>query len=207
MRCRKRRPSPDGGTGVIRRRASPQVFLALPLTAVDPPDPDRLVVVLHLDDSAPSADQDYRRTWNGVLRLYNLLQFLPSSLWTTALGVRRDVYPEGAIPEPAVIAPDSTAPDSTTWADAMSLADVELRATMEALAARGVLSPEVGFELIDTVGEVSAEAELAWEVERGAVLFADQEGQRFAEAGWRTFQAAAPDLVEAIFAWWTEVRS
>lgn len=179
-----------------------QVFLALPLAAVDPPDPDQLVVVLHLDDSAPSADQDYRREWNGVLRLYNLLQFLPSSLWTTAMGVWRDLYPDFAIPEPVV-----TAPYSTEWADAMSLADVELRSTMEVLAARGVLPPEGGFELIDAVGEVSAEAELAWEAERGVVLLADQEGQRFAEAGWRTFQANAPDLVEAISAWWTEVRS
>ena len=179
-----------------------QVFLALPLAAVETPDPDQLVVVLHLDDSARSADQDYRREWNGVLRLYNLLQFLPNGWWTTALGVQRDMYPEFAIPEPAV-----TAPYSTEWADAISLADVELRSAMEALAARGVLPPEVGFELIDAVGEVSAEAELAWEAERGVVLLADQERQRFAEAGWRTFQAGAPDLVEAIFAWWTEVRS
>ena len=179
-----------------------QVFLALPLVAVDPPEPDQLVVVLHLDDSAHSADQDYRRTWNGVLRLYNLLQFLPNAWWTTALGVQRDSYPEFATPEPEV-----TVAYSQEWADAISLADVELRTTMEALAARGVLPPEVGFELIDTAGEVSAEAELAWEAERGVVLLADQEGQRFAEAGWRTFQAGAPDLVEAISAWWTEVRS
>ena len=179
-----------------------RVFLALPLAAVDPPNPDQLVVALHLDDSARSADQDYRRTWNGVLRLYNLLQFLPNAWWTTTSGVRRDSYPEFATPEPEV-----TAAYPREWADAISLADVELRTTMEALAARGVLPPEVGFELIDAAGEVSAEAELAWEAERGVVLLADREGRRFAEAGWRTFQADAPDLVETISAWWTEVRS
>ena len=179
-----------------------RVFLALPLAAVDPPNPDQLVVALHLDDSARSADQDYRRTWNGVLRLYNLLQFLPNAWWTTTSGVRRDSYPEFATPEP-----DVTAAYPREWADAISLADVELRTTMEALAARGVLPPEVGFELIDAAGEVGAEAELAWEAERGVVLLAGQEGQRFAEAGWRTFRADAPDLVETISAWWTEVRS
>ena len=179
-----------------------RVFLALPLAAVDPPNPDQLVVALHLDDSARSADQDYRRTWNGVLRLYNLLQFLPNAWWTTTSGVRRDSYPEFATPEPEV-----TAAYPREWADAISLADVELRTTMEALAARGVLPPEVGFELIDAAGEVSAEAELAWEAERGVILLADQEGRRFAQAGWRTFQADAPDLVETISAWWTEVRS
>ena len=52
-----------------------------------------------------------------------------------------------------------------------------------------------------------AEAELAWEAELGAVLLAEQEPQPFAEAGWRTFRADAPDLVETILAWWKEDRS
>ena len=64
-----------------------QIFLALPLTAVEPPDPDELIVALHLDDAARSADQDYRREWNGVLRLYNLLQFLPNGWWTAVPGI------------------------------------------------------------------------------------------------------------------------
>ena len=199
-------PEETAFAGRGRWRATPpdfaQVFLALPLAAVDPPEPDALVVVLHLDDSARSADQDYRRAWNGALRLYNLLQFLPNGWWTTASGVRRDSYPEFVIPEPVV-----TGSGSTEWADAISLADDELRSTMEALATRGVPPPEVGFELIDAVGEVSAEAELAWEAERGVVLLTEQERQRFAEAGWRTFQASAPGLVEAISAWWAEARS
>ena len=179
-----------------------EVFLALPLTAVEPPNPDKLIVALHLDDAARSADQDYRREWNGVLRLYNLLQFLPSSLWTTALGVQRDSYPEFTVPEPG-----ASPPYSEEWTEAMSLADVALRSAMEALAVAGISTPEIGFELADSTGEVIAEAELAWEAERGAVLLTGQEPQPFAEAGWRTFRADAPDLVETILAWWQEVRS
>ena len=179
-----------------------QIFLALPLTAVEPPDPDKLIVALHLDDAARSADQDYRREWNGVLRLYNLLQFLPNGWWTTALGVRRDSYPEFTVSEPGM-----PAPYSGEWAEAMSLADVALRSTMEALAVADIPPPEIGFELVDSAGEVIAEAELAWEAERGAVLLAEQEPQPFAEAGWRTFRADAPDLVETIRAWWREDRS
>ena len=179
-----------------------QIFLALPLTAVEPPDPDKLIVALHLDDAARSADHDYRREWNGVLRLYNLLQFLPNGWWTTALGVRRDSYPEFTVSEPG-----TPAPYSGEWAEAISLADVALRSTMEALAVADIPPPEIGFELVDSAGEVIAEAEFAWEAELCAVLLADQEPQPFAEAGWRTFRADAPDLVETIRAWWQEDRS
>ena len=181
---------------------SAQIFLALPLTAVEPPDPDKLIVALHLDDAARNADRDYRREWNGVLRLYNLLQFLPNGWWTTALGVQRDSYPEFTVSEPG-----ASAPYSREWAEAMSLADVALRSAMEALAVADIPPPEIGFELVDSAGEVVAEAELAWEAELGAVLLAEQEPHPFAEAGWRMFRADAPHLVETVLAWWKEDRS
>ena len=179
-----------------------QIFLALPLTAVESPDPDKLIVALHLDDAARSADQDYRREWNGVLRAYNLLQFLPNGWWTTALGVQRDSYPEFTVSEPG-----TPALYSGEWAEAISLVDVALRSAMEALAVADIPPPEIGFELVDSAGEVIAEAELAWEAELCAVLLAEQEPQPFSEAGWRTFRADAPDLVETILAWWKEDRS
>ena len=178
-----------------------QVFVAIPLAAVDPPDPDRMMVALHLDDAAPSVVQDYRREWNGVLRLYNLLQFLPNGWWTTASGVEYDLYPELLIAEPAIETPDRGA-----WAAAMSLADPKLHPAMEALAAGGIPPPDVGYELGGPDGEVVAEAELAWETERGAVLLAPEAQQPFAEGGWRAFPADTSDLTEAILAWWAEGR-
>ena len=75
---------------------------------------------------------------------------------------------------------------------------------MEALAVADIPPPEIGFELVDSAGDVIAEAELAWEAELGAVLLAEQEPQPVAEDGWRTFRADAPDLVETILAWWQE---
>ena len=178
-----------------------QVFVALPLAAVEPPDPDGMMVALHLDDVAPAENHDYRREWNGVLQLYNLLQFLPNGWWTTSSGVERDLYPE--LP---VSAPVMETPDWGAWAEAVSLADAKLHSTMEALAANGIPPPEVGFELAGPGGDVVAEAELAWETERGAVLLAPDARQPFEEAGWRTFPADATDLTEAILAWWTEGR-
>ena len=182
--------------------AHAQVFVALPLAAVESPDPDGMMVALHLDDAAPSEHRDYRRGWNGVLRLYNLLQFLPNGWWTTTTGVEQDLYPELPIPDP-----DLETPDSGEWAEAISLADAKLHSTMEVLAAEGIPPPEVGFELAGPEGEVVAEAELAWEAERGAVLLAPEAVQPFEETGWRTFPADATDPAEAILNWWKESRS
>ncbi len=155
-----------------------QIFVAIPLAAVEPPDPESMMVALHLDDAAPPESQDYRREWNGVLRLYNLLQFLPNGWWTTTSGVERDLYPE--LPPPDLDPdPGTETPDRSEWAEAMSLADAGLHSTMEALAAGGIPPPDVGFELAGPGGEVVAEAELAWEAARGAVLLSP-EAQRSA---------------------------
>ena len=75
-----------------RWRGTPPVFsetfLALPLDSLEHADPTELRVALHLNDLETGHD-GYQREWNGVLRLYNLLQFLPNAWWTTAKGVER----------------------------------------------------------------------------------------------------------------------
>ena len=64
------------------------LLLALPLDALEHADPTQLRVAVHLNDVETRPD-GYRQEWNGVLRLYNLLQFLPGASWTTAKGVGR----------------------------------------------------------------------------------------------------------------------
>ena len=68
-----------------------ELFLALPPDALEHADPTELRAALHLDDTETTAD-GYQREWNGVLRLYNLLQFLPNTCWTTAKGVGRNPH-------------------------------------------------------------------------------------------------------------------
>ena len=175
-----------------------QLFLALPHTALprtgnEAPKPDEMVVALHLDDAAQSEDQDYRRDWNGALRLFNLLQFLPNSWWTTALGVERHSYPE--FPERK---PVEAMPGQSDWEEAMSLAAAELHSVMKALASMVFPAPEVGFELTNATGLVVAEAELAWAAKLIAVLLPHQDQQAFLAAGWRTFPPGAADLATAL---------
>ena len=170
-----------------------QLLLALPLDAVETPEPEELIVALHLNDAAQSEHQGYREEWNGVLRLYNLLQFLPNAWWTTDLGVQRDIYPEFAPVEPE---PETMV--SGEWAESISLAVPELLPSMRELAGKGVPSPEVGFELTNSSGQVVAEAELAWEARQVAVLLPDQDHIPFDEAGWRTLQVDDPALASAL---------
>ena len=170
-----------------------QLLVALPLDAVETPEPEELIVALHLNDAAQSEHQGYRQEWNGALRLYNLLQFLPNAWWTTVLGVRRDLYPEFAPFEPEL-----ETPVSGEWAESISLAVPELHPTMRELAGKRVPPPEVGFELTNSSGQVIAEAELAWEARRVAILLPDQDHIPFDEAGWRALQADDPALASTL---------
>ena len=172
-----------------------ELALALPLAAVDAAEPDALLAVLHVND-ALLAETDARALWNGVLRLYNLLQFLPGAWWTTAMGVDRGNYASfGA----TVGAGDAELNDSA-WAEAASLANSELREVLLQMAEMGMPVPEVGFELADSAGRVVAEAELAWPDERLAVLLGEESTVPFEEADWQVVAAGSSDLVATLAA-------
>ena len=178
-----------GGTGAWLDDSKPftDLFLALPLAAVEPPDPAQLLAILHLrDDDASCHHADYRPAWNGALRLFNLLQFLPNAWWITQQGVQGGRYPEFA---PAGQPPPDDRPptESTAWDMAMELAVEALHGAMQHWAANGLPAPEVGFELADKAGRVLAEAELAWTKHRVALLQGEQakKAALFEQAGWQ----------------------
>ena len=178
------------------------LLVALPLAAVQQGDPDAAAIAVHLhDDEASRESAHYRRTWNGVLRLFTLLQFLPGAWWTTRVGVERDVYPEFApvAGSPAAPAPGS-GPRSDEWREVIELASPALQALLEDLSTRGAPVPEAGFELPGSTGAVLAEAELGWPENEVAVLLADQQAQAdaFKQAGWRVFAADVNGLAEAV---------
>ena len=175
------------------------LFLALPLSAVRNGEPDDMAAIVHLhDDEASRAHLRYRPLWNGVLRLYNLLQFLPGAWWTTRGGTERNLYPEYAStvqPSPVSVPPDG-------WEEAMELTVPELRPAMEQWSALGLPLPEVGYELSGPAGRVIAEAELAWPERTIAVVLAEYPDSKspFEKAGWRVFEGDAEKLVEAVAA-------
>ncbi len=208
-------PWDSGAAGAEPTVASQVValFAVLRLGALEDLDPAGLLTAVYLDDAEASADpgrpdSEYRRAWNGVLRLFNLVQFLPQGWWTTRSGVAGGLYPEFA---PLDARSPSPEPWPDEWADAARYTAPQLRPALRELASilatapakqtgQGGLahipSPEPGFELADETGQVVAEAELAWPSRRTAVLLPEQDVHKmhFERAGWRVFTADAEGL-------------
>ena len=163
------------------------LFLALPLAAIQSAEPDAATAVLHLhDDEASRGGKDYRRFWNGALRAFNLLQFLPGGFWTTRLGIERQRYPEFSAPLDPPPVPDVA---GEAWREAVEIAAPDARSLLREIAEGGAPVPEIGFELAGDGGTVVAEAEAAWPDLKVAVLLPEQESgaDAFREAGWRVF--------------------
>ena len=193
-----------GGAGAWLDESAPfaDLLLALPLAAVERPDPTKLLAILHLRDDAASRNAaNYRSAWNGVLRLFNLLQFLPGAWWITHEGVKAGSYPEFA---PAGPPPADTAEQTVPgeWEAAMELTVETLHGAMDVWATRGLWVPEVGYELAGTAGRVLAEAELAWPGQQVAVLHGEQTvgAAAFEHAGWRVYSTGedGDDLAERV---------
>ena len=178
-----------GGDGPV------EFFLAMPLSAVRRGEPDAMTAVVHLrDDEASRQTKGYRQLWNGALRAFNLLQFLPGGFWTTRLGVQGERYPEFAPPR-------ETAPadGGEPWEEALEMADREIRPLLRELAERGAPAPELGFERTGRDGAVVAEAEAAWPSRRVAVLLPDQRrgSSGFRKAGWTVVVSPGADAAAA----------
>ena len=190
-----------GGSGVWLDAAPAfaDLFVAVSAEAIRRREPDDMSAVVHLhDDETNRESPDYRPVWNGVIRLFNLLQFLPNAWWTTRLGVKRHVYPE-------YVRVDSAPPGDLPreeWKEALALVAPELRPAMKHWSGLDLPAPEVGFELTGPEGRVLAEAELAWPDWKVAVLLAEQRvwAASFEEAGWTVLDSAAENLTESVAA-------
>lgn len=76
------------------------------------------------------------------------------------------------------------------WEDALERVLSALRPGLHALALAGVDLPELGYELVDAKGEVSADCELAWIAPKRVVLRDDQFDlcDAWEAAGWQVVQ-------------------
>lgn len=183
------------------------LMLAVPPSALQRFDPGGMWAAIHLiDDDTSRARADYRASWNGVLRLFNLLQFLPLAWWTTRRGVEANLYhklPPKSHSWMTDASDDPHGPETTTaWTDALRYANAELHSDLRRLRESDVPPPEVGFELTGPTGRVLAEAELGWEDHQVAVLMTNRRHDRgvFEKRGWRVLLASADNLANSISA-------
>lgn len=183
------------------------LFLAMPPSALERLDPKAMWAAIHLhDDEASREREDYRVAWNGMLRVFNFLQFLPLAWWTTRRGTEANLYDGLPAESHAWLGDDPRPTDdpetTSAWADALRFAADELGPVLRQLQARELPPPVVGCELTGSRGRVMAEAELGWTDHRVAVLMMEQasDSVTFEAHGWRVLLAPADDLVDSLVA-------
>lgn len=173
---------PRGNSSVPQIR----LFAAAEQSVIQNENPAGAMVVCGLMDSEESrSGNDFESAWVGYLRLHNIFQFLPRTVFVTQEGlagkVHRRIRPTMAV---SVDAPTTVADGE--WRELKDLCDAELHELLDALAEAGVPVPEAGFELLDSDGIVRGEAELGWSELRVAFLDSGREAYRpvFEAAGW-----------------------
>ncbi|MCB0288743.1 MAG: DEAD/DEAH box helicase [Calditrichaeota bacterium] len=147
-----------------------RLFAFAEKSAVQQSAVDQLWLAARLfDDAGQIVKSSFRPAWNGFLRLFNYLQFIPQSLYVSSQGIAAGEY------APFEIELEDLATETDTGSNAAlealkSLTDPLLHPLLDDLHQGGLPLPEAGYELCDRRGMVVATAELGWPAQRIALL-------------------------------------
>jgi DEAD/DEAH box helicase domain-containing protein len=150
-----------------------------------------------LDDGATLREHpDFKRHWNGILRLLTLMQFLPGAVVLSSSAIHADLHER--IDLRAALRGDLDADldiqaEDQAWQEVRELSLPEALPVVDVLAQTALPAPEVGYELPDDRGAVAGMVEYAWPDHHLALLADTQEGARPAlEArGWTVWSLSA----------------
>lgn len=128
-------------------------------------------------------ESDFESIWNGYLRLYNLLQFLPQALFVTDKGMSTGVFSKIKPKKPEKGAPGE---EKSAWDEVRELTDPSIHPLLARMVDMNWPVPVPGYELANSQDVVVATAELAWPDQRVAFLKADEQGGKsfFTDDGW-----------------------
>jgi DEAD/DEAH box helicase domain-containing protein len=177
-------------------------FMVIGRDAVNEKDADKMRFICSLVNYTEQREKKkFESHWNGFLRLLNLFQFLPHCLFSTAEGFDENAFQSEEVelePEISVSAFENA---EDGWREALFLCDVVFHDLLNRLRKNNWLPPEIGFELINSKGEIVAEAELAWIANKIAVLSETQTEHLgiFKSDDWEVFT-----LVEALSHDWEQ---
>lgn len=134
----------------------------------------------------------FESSWTGVLRAFNLFQFLPWAFVMSKQGIRKGLYEEAATTARPSEKPEGDPYFKKEWEEIRRLVDQALYSLIDCLAANNCPVPEPGYELMAETGEIIACAGLAWEELQIALLREEEIGYRplFESADWRVFLVA-----------------
>jgi DEAD/DEAH box helicase domain-containing protein len=157
-----------------------------------------LRVHLALDDVSATMDEQYETDWAGFWGASNLLQFLDGFSLASSAGLQRGLYTP-----PLGLRRLSVADQALPWAELaeLSLLEPEQLAKLEAA---GLPLPQSGIELKDDLGAVVAEAELAWEDRKVALIVDPSDQQAATGQGWQVIDVVSPKNIELLAEWLAE---
>jgi len=185
--------------GAIQQSGQPlHILIYLPNTARTPDEiAEQVQVIIRLDDSEHQRNQaNFKLAWRKSLLTANLFQFLTDFNFRSTELIAQ--YPKPEIIE--VPQPITTEQDSN-WDEVFEFVAPECLDLLNECQKIGVDTPIVGFELLNSSGQIIATAELAWEQKQIALLLPDQEDdlQIFMDNGWQTFLSVQQDeLLEIV---------
>ncbi len=154
--------------------------------------------VVLLDEAGAEKEEDLHLAWRRWLQVFNAAQFLPGMWLATVSGLDGHDYDDlnvGTSDVPPQ-APGHAALNAA-WAAVLEQVLGDLKAGLTLLAQAGAPLPEVGMELADEKGRVQADAEMAWQEAKVALLRADQEEMKalWVAAGWQVVLLDAAAVV------------
>ncbi|MDQ6992091.1 MAG: DUF1998 domain-containing protein, partial [Mariprofundus sp.] len=168
-----------------------QITCAVPLDAIKGANAAKIMSSIYLNTSM-SSDASFKRSWQGFLKAYNLMQFLPWTAFGTSNGVESGVY-EAIEWMFAEGLSEKQHEHEYSQELAMVLEEVldEFRDGVVQLFDDGVPLPVVAYELQDEHGEIIAEAELAWVEEKCVAMRVEQKdacAEMFMMRGWEVIE-------------------
>ncbi|MCP4612930.1 MAG: DEAD/DEAH box helicase [Planctomycetes bacterium] len=141
------------------------------------------------DNQEDRQKSSFQSCWNGFLRLYNFYQFLPYSYFVTSDGMQHKVYDGLKLYEEPVSVPvqHEEKPEEEDWNEIKDVCDDMIHVLLDTLKGNGWPTPEAGFELEGSDGEIIGSAELAWHNLKLAFLTDDELEYKecFIRAGWK----------------------
>lgn len=172
-----------------------KLFVVIEQEAVSENEVTGIRVASYLLDGPGNREKNkFDAIWNGYLRLYNFLQFLPYAFFVTRHGVENGNYNNLRFREATTFKEDR---QENAWAEVFEVTEVEIHNLLNRLQERGWPIPEAGFELTSGSGIIIATAELSWPELKIALLQKNELGFRpiFEETGWRVYPLA--DVLES----------
>jgi len=145
---------------------------------------------LVFDDSADLIDfEGDLKQWQSFLRLINVIQFQPHSGFYTQKGIESLAYDQLIVRSTSTSTGSMDTIIESAWelllADAVGT-EIEF---IKQLITLSLPVPQCGFECLDESGEIIAEAFLAWQDDKVAIVYAGYESDTvtFIEKGWQVF--------------------